>query len=922
LKFRRRRYNSGMDMIRELEAMRAEQRTLRAAVDRFDHRLEALERLAESAESLSPPEPEPPPTPSPQVPPAVSGPPPLPPKPVVARQTAEIPRQTRPPRAPGPAGEPAATESFELRLGRVWLVRIGIVILLTGLVFLGNYAYHEFVVRLGPAGKLLLLYLAGAGLCLVGMRVSRRGESLRTYGRVLAAGGCAAIYYATYAAHFVEALRVIDSPVLGGGLLLALGGIFVTLADRLRSQTLAAATIALSFYTAAINPISSFSLFSNVVISAAAVALLARRSWISVSFVSLLGAYGSFAFWRIQQGHTLLPAPLPEGATFWATVLFPLAYWAAHTVAVFLKRVQAFETRSTFLTINNAAFLALAGPLVAGAYPHHFWLASLLFGIVLLALAALASRFDGRAFDGAYLAQGLGLVSLGLFFKFSGWQLAISFALLGFTLVSISRLRHGGVYRFFAGACGLVATGTALGNGLSDAPHARLTASAVAAILLGSAWLLKRRVATARRVDWRALGFAALAGALTIPACLGDDLAGGAIRILLVALVAMALLPLFALAEGEWVAQPLAIFGQCLLVAHAFATPALGAAASLSAGFGLAFLHLWQTRKTSWRFAAQALHVAIPLGLALAWTYANLPLEQSGPAAALIALLLLAHGLLTRIGISAAAGIPFTILALGMALRAEFELASWAAPAATLSLVALQSLLLARAGGRLPLDPRLSRAASLALRGLAVLLAGGMIFAYAPSSTWFLALVAAAFVFFLAACVRPSREALAYAAVLGLAAVSTWLARLTVAPAHAGDLLGFGALALAQQIGKRRALPGFHTTAQALLASVAVLGAWLLLHRLLGAVAGGFLLTVCWSLYAFLVLGGGFVLRERTCRLLGLGILAAAVGRVFLIDVWQLETIWRILSFLVLGAVLLVLGFLYNRHADTLRRWI
>jgi hypothetical protein len=910
-----------MDISRELEAMRAEQRTLRAAVDRFDERLSILERRTEAtAPSVAEPTPEPPPAPH------VPEPPPLPPEPIIPPEPIFQPCAVEPvlessaPQAPEP--EPAAAESFELRLGRVWLVRVGIVILLTGLVFLGNYAYHEFVMRLGPAGKLFLLYLAGAGLCFTGSRVSRRGESLRNYGRVLAAGGCAAIYYATYAAHFVPGLRVIDSPILGGGLLLALGGVFVGIADRLRSQTLAAATVALSFYTAAINPISTFSLFSNVVISAAAVALLARRSWLSVSFLSLLGSYSSFAFWRFQQSHTLFTASLPDATAFWVTVLFPLAYWAVHTVAVFLRRVGAFETRATFLTINNAAFFALAGPLVAGTYPSHFWLATLLFGAVLLGLAALASRFDEAAFDGAYLAQGLGLAALGLLFKLTGWQLAISFALLGLTLVSINRLRHGGIYRFFAGACGLVSAWTALENCLGGAPHARLTAGAVALIFMASAWLLKHRVESTRRVDWRALFFMALAGALTIPACASDDLAWSAIRILVIAFASMAILPRVALAEAEWIAQPLALFGQALLVAHAFANSASGLSAALSAAFGLAFIHLWQTRQTLWRFAWQAAHIAVPLGLGLMWTCQNLSTEQCGPVAALIALVLLTHGLLIRTEVPAAASIPFTFLALGMTARAQVEHVSWLSPTATLALALLQSALLAKAGPRVNLDANSARTLSLTLRGLVVLLAGGMIFTYAPASGWFLILSVSALVFFLAACVLRANEAAVYAAAFGLVALVAWISRLPVAPAQAWDLLGFAAFAFAQQFGKRRAPSWFATGVQSSLIAVAVLGVWILLHRLFGTMAGGFLLTACWSLFAFLVLGGGFILRERAYRLLGLGILAAAVGRVFLIDVWQLETIFRILSFLVLGAVLLVLGFLYNRHADTLRRWL
>ena len=38
----------------------------------------------------------------------------------------------------------------------------------------------------------------------------------------------------------------------------------------------------------------------------------------------------------------------------------------------------------------------------------------------------------------------------------------------------------------------------------------------------------------------------------------------------------------------------------------------------------------------------------------------------------------------------------------------------------------------------------------------------------------------------------------------------------------------------------------------------------------------------------------------------------AALGRVLVFDVWQLERIPRVLSFMALGIVLVVLGFIYN----------
>ena len=81
-------------------------------------------------------------------------------------------------------------------------------------------------------------------------------------------------------------------------------------------------------------------------------------------------------------------------------------------------------------------------------------------------------------------------------------------------------------------------------------------------------------------------------------------------------------------------------------------------------------------------------------------------------------------------------------------------------------------------------------------------------------------------------------------------------------------------------------------------------------------------LTMVWALLALVVFAAGLTLRERVYRIGGFAILAMAVGRVFLVDVWKLETLYRIVSFLVLGAVLLLLGFIYNRFADTIRRWL
>lgn len=57
-------------------------------------------------------------------------------------------------------------------------------------------------------------------------------------------------------------------------------------------------------------------------------------------------------------------------------------------------------------------------------------------------------------------------------------------------------------------------------------------------------------------------------------------------------------------------------------------------------------------------------------------------------------------------------------------------------------------------------------------------------------------------------------------------------------------------------------------------------------------------------------------------RLSGMALLALGVGRVFLFDVWEFNPVLRIISFIVLGLVLLLVGYFYNRFEEQLRKWL
>lgn len=72
-------------------------------------------------------------------------------------------------------------------------------------------------------------------------------------------------------------------------------------------------------------------------------------------------------------------------------------------------------------------------------------------------------------------------------------------------------------------------------------------------------------------------------------------------------------------------------------------------------------------------------------------------------------------------------------------------------------------------------------------------------------------------------------------------------------------------------------------------------------------------LSVLWALYASLLTGVGIIKRLRGARILGILLLGATVLKVFLVDLSELQTLYRIISFIVLGLLLLAVSYGYNR---------
>ncbi|MBS33998.1 MAG: hypothetical protein CMO68_06280, partial [Verrucomicrobiales bacterium] len=331
-------------------------------------------------------------TPAPKQP---SIPPPIIPSPKPAPPAAPAAKPSEPPKPkPKPVEPPRLprvdAQSIEMKLGTYWFVRIGVVLVLTGLGVLAYYNRGLFV-ELSHLAKVSLFYLLSAAMGGVGCWLQRTREKLKNYGQVLLAGGFAGVYFTTYAAHVIAPVKVIDNATIALLLLFAWGGFMVWVADRLKSEIVALFAIGASYYATYVPLIHSGGvshwviLFSNLVLAVAAVGFMLRNRWLKMPVLSLSASYAGFLLWRLRVDEPSLTI----------AVSFAVSLWVVYTAAVFLSRSGAFSDRerAAFLTANNAAMFGLLTVDVLKYHEPKFWILPMFVGVALLGCAVAAARW-------------------------------------------------------------------------------------------------------------------------------------------------------------------------------------------------------------------------------------------------------------------------------------------------------------------------------------------------------------------------------------------------------------------------------------------------------------------------------------------------------------------------------------------------
>jgi uncharacterized membrane protein len=835
----------------------------------------------------------------------------------------------------------AAGGSFEMRLGTYWLVRVGVVMVLTAMVFFGNYAYQHLISPLGPAGKVVLLYLASGLLLGVGHWLQRRMESLQNYGQVLFAGGLAAIYFTTYAAHHFPNLRVIESVWLSGCLLLGWTGYIVWLADRRKSELLSIFAIGLAFYTGLITQAGLFTLYSNLLLTLAAVFFLLRNRWTTLSFAALIASYASYAFWRFHAGdHWHWPSP---GEALWTGAAFLACYWAIFTAAVFLSRDSKLTgvNRLTFLTLNNVAFFAGFLLTMLQTKSGGFWQFALLYGCVLVILSVIAGRTlpAEPATRSGYLLQGVLLITVGLIAKFSGPNLGLILAAESVVLLHLGGQRRSVLLETFGCGIAVLATfWTVFGMQPFVAGDLWLGIGVGALLLYNAIRLTLREVKPA--TDSLQAGptlFVVLGLLVWLVATWNNTTPMH--RPVVFAIEAACLTAAFYLVR----VREIPLLGQGYLVlAHTLwlletLTPGVtrpwwNPALVLAITLGLS--HWWQRQKLMPvpdglpRLLQGLFGVAFVLVLHV-WLQPHFADSVWLVFTGLLALAMVGYGVATRFWLLVIAGQIFVGSMIWQFTRQLME----AAPGWYLAMAPVFILLLLAGAATAWLSHRPETEGDLRqpvlgvaklYRWTALLMGLAWIFEYIPTRERFWVLLLAGAAVYALAGWRRNLEAILAAAVLAAVGLAQfWLLESRMHVVYLPNLLAILLLLGAQQAARswRDRFP-FDSHWHNLIIVLGGVSLWQFASSWVLTMSGGFYLTVAWTGIALVLFLAGLILRERMYRWLGLAVLGCAMGRVALLDVWKLEALYRTFSFFALGVVLLVLGYFYNRFQDRLRQWL
>ena len=775
--------------------------------------------------------------------------------------------------APAIVAPPPARE-WETMLGGNWLNKLGVFVLVIGLALLLRYSFTQ----LGPAGRVAISLAASLALLAAGAAIESK-ERYRIFARGLLGGGWAALYVTVYAMHAIDAAKVIDSAAVGDVLLLAVAIGMIVHSLRYRSQTVTGLGYFVAFGTLAITGMAALSFLALVPLAASLLYVAHRFSWLRMTLFGLVATYGVV----VLRGDT--------GAPLWQAQAIFAAYWLLFEI------FDVLNPEAWLLPLNAAGALGLSVLKWQSSAPERLWM--LLSAAAVLYLVSALARVRAGKWHGA--ATLTAMLAAGAIFRKLDQQWVATGLAVEAEILYLAGMRLRAPYLRW------------LGTSLFGIEALRLVVSDIWALPAGE-WVpvasLDAVVFYANRALCAAdqfYGFAA-AGMVALVTARKMDEPWRSVAWQAEAAAAFAFGWWRRLFDFRLQGYLLLLMGLAGTAAVLDKTP-LGVAAGIC--YGATLCALWSGAE---RLGEEERRIV----------------RVGGATFSVIALMALVWRLVPGeyLGV---AWMALAVVAVELGLRRlpdEFRVLAYTAALAGAVHVALLNLIDLHNSG--PWDLRLMPVWA-ALLSYAIAVRdrreeNSVILIVATSGGWAFGVVA----LWALLPVKVVAAAWAASALLLLLAARQWKRDVFAVQSYALAALAYalsiasvpdasavwpaaGAIACfyaGQFLSKRDGGARLYFSIMATTLTTLVLG-----YRISGS-----LLTVACGIQGVILLGSGFPLRDRVLRISGLALLLACILKLFVWDLRHLDTLPRIVSFIVLGMILLGVSWIYTRFRERVAR--
>jgi uncharacterized membrane protein len=855
---------------------------------------------------------------------------------------------------------------LEEALGTNWLNKIGIVILVFGIAFFLAYQLRE----LGPAGKDLVGFVV-SGVLLGGGLFLEKKPGYSIIARAGVGGGWGLAFFTTYALYHVSAARILSSQGLDLVLMGVVAAAMVAHSLLYRSQVVTGLAFLLAFSTVTISHVTVYSLCAGVVLSIALVVIVLRLRWYELEVFGLLAAYLNHFYWLSQiigpmNGHKhSFPEFVPSAAIL-------LSYWLVFRFSYIIRKV---EGRKEELIATASALLNTFGMLALFKYqsihPEWAFWALLVLGSAEVAMALFARPRRRLAF--VVLATiGVTLLFVAVPFRFSGMNVSLLWVAATEALLFVGIATRELVFRRLAFVATIasvvqmlsVDTARVVGVRMDGAMPGRILplgfALFVAAIVYYSNSVYVRvrwsvlfdeiDIKVLRLISYGAMLLAAAGLWIALPGA--ETSAGWAFAALLLGtislrarstdlkiqadvLAAVAFIRALSInleTTATWghVSQRLITVALCALALYAasrFKSPY-----QLGERFHVADAYTW---------------VGSTLVGLLIWYELNS--VSVAPAWALFGLLLVEIGVNRRsmslrmqgyIALVSSVCRVFTANLAATGEPGELSARLYSIVPVIAILFYLYALLLREEDSETLSEMRFHPGGCCAWAASACLVA---LVRFELQPDWVVVAWAALVPLLLAIAWRNKRhlflqQALVLTCFTAFRGAMHNLYARSLAPAPflysralcvgTSCVVLFGSLLLAYKAADQRVIESESKWQRSVAycmrnpEQVLFFAPFLLVISLLGAEMSKGLLTVSWSVFGVATFLFALLVKERSFRLAGIGLLLVGVGKIMVVDVWSLGARDRYLTFISMGTALLLVSFLYTRFREAIRQYL